>query len=235
MGKTAYCGAGNAARRIENAYIGLPALRLTNLIPAISGVEGWSTGVSSTEHTKYSPQTILLNATASMSEITTNTLQKIPMIAGHKYYIRAEVFFSASTVARRNTCYWPIAEPSVWNSQQLGLSLPANQWNLLGMISDRGAAGFSSGDYEFRLDFDNDRRAGQMWIDGVMVIDLTAAFGAGSEPSQGWCNTNLPYFTGTISLDYESSQSYAAQCLKAYLGDENGVAKLVWEATNNTI
>lgn len=36
--------------------------------------------------------------------------------------------------------------------------------------------------------------------DGLMLIDLTETFGAGNEPTKEWCDQNIPYFTGTISL-----------------------------------
>jgi hypothetical protein len=39
-----------------------------------------------------------------------------------------------------------------------------------------------------------------MWFDGIMLIDLTEAFGAGNEPSVSWCDANIPYFIGTIIL-----------------------------------
>ena len=39
-----------------------------------------------------------------------------------------------------------------------------------------------------------------MWIDGVMCIDLTAAYGAGNEPTQSWCNENIPYFVNSLTI-----------------------------------
>lgn len=35
------------------------------------------------------------------------------------------------------------------------------------------------------------------FIDGVMLIDLTACFGDGKEPNKEWCDSNIPYFNGT--------------------------------------
>lgn len=39
------------------------------------------------------------------------------------------------------------------------------------------------------------------FVDSIMVIDLTAAYGSGSEPSQAWCDNNIPFFSGTISAN----------------------------------
>ena len=32
------------------------------------------------------------------------------------------------------------------------------------------------------------------------VIDLTESFGAGNEPSKEWCDANIDYFDGTITV-----------------------------------
>ena len=34
------------------------------------------------------------------------------------------------------------------------------------------------------------------WVDGLMLIDLTACFGTGNEPTKEWCDTYIPYFDG---------------------------------------
>ena len=41
-----------------------------------------------------------------------------------------------------------------------------------------------------RLDFDNNRQAGAMYFDNLMLIDLTAIFGAGKEPDKAWLDKN---------------------------------------------
>lgn len=38
------------------------------------------------------------------------------------------------------------------------------------------------------------------YIDAVLFIDLTEAFGAGREPDQAWCDENIPYFEGSYVL-----------------------------------
>jgi hypothetical protein len=46
------------------------------------------------------------------------------------------------------------------------------------------------------------------YIDDVMLIDLTAAFGAGNEPTQEWCDTNIKYFAGNTTIQYEAPNKY---------------------------
>jgi hypothetical protein len=40
-----------------------------------------------------------------------------------------------------------------------------------------------------------------MWFDGFMLIDLTATFGSGKEPTAAWCDANIPYFIGTKDIE----------------------------------
>lgn len=36
-----------------------------------------------------------------------------------------------------------------------------------------------------------------MYVDAVMLIDLTEAFGLGNEPTKEWCDENISYFDGS--------------------------------------
>lgn len=38
------------------------------------------------------------------------------------------------------------------------------------------------------------------FVDGLMLIDLTEAFGEGNEPTKEWCDENIPYFEGSIEI-----------------------------------
>lgn len=38
--------------------------------------------------------------------------------------------------------------------------------------------------------------------DGITVVDLTAAFGAGKEPTKVWRDENIDYFDGTYMFAY---------------------------------
>ena len=42
---------------------------------------------------------------------------------------------------------------------------------------------------------------GDCYADGVFLIDLTATFGAGKEPSKAWCDANLDYFDGSQNMN----------------------------------
>ena len=64
------------------------------------------------------------------------------------------------------------------------------------------SSSFSAGIYQFRLDFNNSMLAGTMYFDGAMLLDLTAAFGSGKEPSQAACDETIPYFAGTKTWEH---------------------------------
>lgn len=173
------------------------SVQLTNLLPAINGSDGFATGTASTAHVKYATSTLLLTGTTGSAETTSATTSSYTLDSSHLYYARVEVY--QETVVGETSVYWPIAEPPFYSGQQA----VAGQWTIVGAVNNRSS--FTSGNYQFRLDFDNDSQAGSMWFDGVMLIDLTAAFGSGNEPDTAWCHANIPYFTGTTTLTIGSN------------------------------
>lgn len=167
------------------------AQTLTNLIP-VPGMEGsgW-TGSYSTDHAMEGTRSLKLVGTASTPEVCANTTGSISLIPGHIYYARVYGWQDARTNATVGF-YWPIAEPSFQEGIPIG---PAGQWNLYSGRTNR--ASFAAGSYQLRLDFNNSGLPGTMYFDGAMLLDLTAAFGAGNEPSQAACDRSIPYFSGT--------------------------------------
>ena len=73
---------------------------------------------------------------------------------------------------------------------------------------------FTNGSYPLRVDYDCIGNSGAMWFDGIMLIDLTEAFGLGFEPTKAWCDENIPYFTGekVISIDYRLHRRHQRPC-----------------------
>lgn len=39
-----------------------------------------------------------------------------------------------------------------------------------------------------------------LYIDYILIIDLTATFGSGNEPDKEWCDNHINYFDGTITI-----------------------------------
>jgi len=40
----------------------------------------------------------------------------------------------------------------------------------------------------------------QYYYDDVFLIDLTATFGAGNEPTKAWCDEHINYFDGSSKI-----------------------------------
>lgn len=168
---------------------------LTNLMPALSSssytfTEGY--GEFSTTHTKYAASSIKLTGTADTYEIFLYS-PTIPLDPTHIYYARAEVYME--TVIQNFDFYWPVAEPKFFRS----VPTTAGQWYTMSAVV--GRTDFTAGSYEARFDFNNRNTVGAAWIDGLMIIDLTAAFGSGNEPTVEFCDA-IPYFTGTYEYRY---------------------------------
>lgn len=172
---------------------------ITNLCPAANGATGFNVSggsenriESSTAHTKYSPASLKMIGSASHAEICAESTTTIPLDSTHIYYARLEAYQEVSGGGME--IYWPIAEPHMFHYP----GGTANQWNMYSIVIDRSS--FTSGNYSFRLDFNHSYTSREAWYDGWMIIDLTAAFGAGNEPTKEWCDKNIPYFSGTIQF-----------------------------------
>lgn len=120
------------------------------------------------------------------------------LIASHKYYISFKARFAAAT---QGTCdwYWPVAEPCA--AQNMAFNVAAETWVRLSAVFDRTS--FGDGSYPCRFDYNNtDRKNTPFWFTSCMLIDLTAAFGAGLEPSKEWLDKHITAFSDTPTVQY---------------------------------
>lgn len=162
----------------------------------------------------------LRNSSGQMSFALDNT---------HQYYF--------SVWIRQNTSlnlsfdwYWPIAEPSVMSGVK---NAALNTWEHHSAVVSR--SGFTSGSYPMRIDCNNyPGNNALMYVDGLMVVDLTATYGAGNEPTKEFCDQYFAFTTGTntvtiptareITKMYIGVGGIARKVKKGYIG-VNGVAK----------
>lgn len=204
---------------------------MTNLVsnPSFEGT-GWSGGSYDTTHAKYGKYGYKMTGSTSSGEVLANNGSSISMTNTHIYYVRWYVYHEGA--AGTTGCYFGIAEPNFVEGLSLG---PANQWNMKSAVNNRSS--FSSGSQGFRLDYNNSGNATSVWFDGVMLIDLTATFGAGKEPTQEWMDANVPFFEGTknIVLNLSLKTGDVLNCpysgAGVYVGLKMGTYKLeVWGA-----
>ena len=120
------------------------------------------------------------------------------LIASHKYYISFKVRFAAAT---QGTCdwYWPVAEPCA--AQNMAFNVAAETWVRLSAVFERTS--FSDGSYPCRFDYNNNNgKNTPFWFTSCMLIDLTAAFGAGLEPSKDWMDKHVAAFADSQKVQY---------------------------------
>lgn len=180
-------------------------ITIPNMIGAVASFEldvmsysGEDYVYCSSKHAKYGERALLMTGSSGATERTYVVRQKsvgyiTPVLdPNHLYYARVETY--QETAAGSTDIYWPIAEPSFLNGQ----SGPAGKWNTISAVNGRGS--FAAGSYQIRLDYNNNGSTAYMWFDGLVLVDLTAAFGAGYEPTKDWCDSHIPFGTGGLSV-----------------------------------
>lgn len=171
-------------------YVGL-----INLIPSPS-MEGYGwNGSYSTYRAFVGRQSLLVNGMSGSPEAIVQTTESISLNPSHDYYVRVYGWQDTKTSGAAVGFYWPIAEPSFNDNIPIG---DAGMWVPYSAVNNRTS--FASGKYPLRIDFNNRGEAGTIYFDGCMLIDLTACFGEGNEPTKEWCDNNVPYFEGQIEL-----------------------------------
>ena len=119
----------------------------------------------------------------------------ISLVAGHKYYGREYIKTAGELTAA--DCRFEVcgavdgAEKSFvfgWNRGNYP------DWTIISNVIT------ADGAYDFGLRTFTVGGSVNAWVDSIVVIDLTEAFGAGQEPSKEWCDLNIPYFDGEYCL-----------------------------------
>lgn len=199
-------------------------LTLRNIVPD-SNMEdsSWVGGNYSTTEKLFGTRSQYFPAGATtVQTIATTTLP----IVGHKYYGRH--YLKTNGPANPADCRF---EWYAGDGPGLNFVFGWNQgnysdWTMLSSIVEVTAVNGSSYSIRsFAVESNVD-----IWADGLMVIDLTATFGAGNEPSKEWCDENITYFNGTT--DFKGNYNKIAlsdtafPLRKGYLGID-GVARKI--------
>lgn len=146
---------------------------------------------------KYGTRSLKIVATSGMAEMTVSSIFGVPLNSTHLYYIRLEAYQDKAVGGVG--FYWPIAEPSFGSVP----AKTAGQWNLYSYRGNR--ASFANSSYQCRIDFDNGFTDGILYVDGVVILDLTETFGAGLEPSQAWLDEHVPYFESIYEMGFDGN------------------------------
>jgi hypothetical protein len=174
---------------------------LTNLIPD-GDIEGnWTNGNYSTTIKKYASRSQYF--TSGTTRIMTKAMNTLPIV-GHKYYGRHYLKTDGSVNADDCRFEWYAGD-----GEGLNFIFGYNRgnysdWTMESNIVTVTAVNGSS--YECRSFMVNP--TGTLYADGLMIVDLTAAFGSGNEPTKDWCDTNIPFFVGTTYICSSLPTSY---------------------------
>lgn len=167
----------------------------TNLIPDPSFENNqWNNGVYSTTEKLYGERSLYFQTgTTVVGEIA------IPYpVLGHKYYGRRYIKTSGDNQPPdcRFEMYGGDGEGLNWVFAWNRGNYP--DWSFDSAIQEVTVINYESTRTTYMRCF-NVGTTADTWVDGVMLIDLTAACGAGKEPSKEWCDENLPFFISTYS------------------------------------
>jgi hypothetical protein len=128
--------------------------------------------------------------------------QAIPTpIVGHKYYARE--YIKSTGEINPEDCRFEIhGGDGVGLNWVIGWNMGNfPQWTMISGIAEIDVVNASS--YTLRTFAVNPKST--VYIDGIMLIDLTACCGAGNEPSKEWCDLNIPYFDGERTFGWDSA------------------------------
>ena len=166
---------------------------LTNIIPNSSFEQDTSwTGVvyDTAQHLQGARSSKLGPGT-----VVNNSAQVATPIVGHKYYGRS--YIKSQGDIQPSDCRF---ELYAGDGPGLNFVFTYNQGNFpdwtmqSAMVTVDAVNGTSYAIRNFVVNAVN-----PCWTDCLMIVDLTAAFGAGNEPDKEWCDANLPYFDGTYT------------------------------------
>lgn len=144
-------------------------------------------------------------------------------VVGHKYYGQYQVITAGATQITdgRFELWESDTNTQVFNNLGLYPNTHFSNWTILSGIVEFATI---SKDVWLRAIFGSAKA--DVWIDGVVVIDLTEAFGAGDEPTKEWCDANIPFFEGTKTIEAPLATSVARTIKEIYLG-VGGVARKI--------
>ncbi len=119
---------------------------------------------------------------------------KTSILKDNKYYCQVEYLSKDSTVQLMLYAdNWKGTEGIYYSNGQVSAT-----WNKLSLYIDKKTS--ENSQMYIRLDNDNAGKNAISYFDGYTCINLTETFGAGNEPSKEWCDQNISYFDGTITI-----------------------------------
>lgn len=111
-------------------------------------------------------------------------------VIGHLYYVRFYVFPTEALTTLEGSAGFYVNDALVTVNIQEANLLP-EEWTLI-------SGCFTASTTELVCMIKSTLPAGVVYVGGIMLIDLTRIYGAGNEPTQKWCDTNIRFIADTM-------------------------------------
>ena len=129
-------------------------------------------------------------------EMTNQLLPYSSPILNHKYY-GTLMFKSSSTFTTSDSRFeWFYNDTTYGRMVFATKNRASNDWIKLSAIQSITDSTYLSNNWKIRNFHVNANE--YSYVDSIMIVDLTEAFGMGNEPDLAWCNENINYFDGTM-------------------------------------
>ena len=125
-------------------------------------------------------------------------VQTVQMISGHKYYLRGDFMREESPGEYSGNDECDLVR-AIANRESFNINLrpetiaPDGVWHTKSAIDTVE----TTGEWDLRIYTYGNKR---LYIDSLLLVDLTAAWGIGNEPDIEWCDKFIGYFTGIASI-----------------------------------
>lgn len=196
------------------------SVSLTNIVPNGNFEEdsGWGgNSYNTSNHHSGNRCNYFPSGTTQVGSISTPTMP----IVGHKYYGRHWLFCEGNNQPADCRFEWYAGDGPGLNFV-FGLNrgnYPS--WGFESSVITVDQVNASS--YTVRNFVVNS--TAEMFVDDLLIVDLTEAFGSGQEPSKDWCDKNIPDFVGTISISKTISQLKKGDIINCpYSGSAKSIA-----------
>ena len=187
----------------------------------------WSNNPTDSSQSKYGNNSLKLGGGDALAQT-----QIAKPIVGHKYYGREWIKTNGKLTAddcrfEINSLSIPPEEPHIfgWNQG----SYP--DWTMISDVITIDKAEASS--YIVRTFTVNG--SVDAWVDGLVIVDLTSVFGDGNEPTKEWCDVNIPWFEGTITINIPSNLDLFDRYLKVIKEDFRPAIKVEWLNSDESV
>ena len=152
--------------------------------------EGSTNELSITEDTSKSGTS---SAHFETSDDTNNKLkQSITLTQGHIYYVSENIYLN-NTISGSASFNIYLNDSNDYGNVSFN-SLANKKWKVVSSYFTANAGG----NYTFNALNISDTNS--IYLDNVMLIDLTQDFGSGNEPDKNWCDSYIKYFNSTTTI-----------------------------------